>query len=209
MRKKSPAAYTLVELLIVVSIIVMFTTITMVNYFNFRERQMLANTAAELTVYFRSLAQKAQAGDRGAAGGSCYDSSNIAKGEKKLREWVAGELNNVTPKGVIKSSVYCYDKSDKDFAHKSDGNYSYTMPPLVSLESEANFLAFDALLGKIYTKDNQADYVEPKQRYDKQSAYFILTNDRYYYVFFLKNGTFTKGCFCKSVADCKTQQGKC
>ena len=208
MRKKSPAAYTLVELLIVVSIIVMFTTITMVNYFNFRERQMLANTAAELTVYFRSLAQKAQAGDRGATGGSCYDStsSNIAKGSKKLREWVAGELKNVTPKGVIKSSVYCYDKNDKDSAVESDGNYAYTMPPLVSLESDAKFLAFDALLGKIYTKDNQADYVKPEQRYDKQSAYFILTNDRYYYVFFLKNGTFTKGCFCKSVADCETQE---
>lgn len=210
MKKSALSAYTLVELLIVVSIIVMFTTIAMVNYFNFRERQMLVNTAAELTVYFRSIAQKAHAGDRGTVGGDCYDNSggSIAEGERKLRDWVVGKLGDIAPKGVITSTVYCYNGSDKTDTRNSDGNYTYTLPPLVSLKSDANFLAFDALFGKIYTKDNQADYIGADDQYARKDARFILSNinnDKYHYVFFLENGTFTKGCFCKgSISDCES-----
>lgn len=217
MKKSTLTAYTLVELLIVVSIIVMFTTIAMVNYFNFRERQMLANTAAELTVYFRSIAQKAHAGDRGKVGGGCDDKGGgaIAAGNKKLRDWVVGELRNVPPKGVITSTVYCYDNKEKDTTTpgESSGNYTYTLPPLTSLKTlnkdgdPVEYLAFDALFGKIYTKNDKTTYINVDDQYLNNDARFILSNinnEKYHYVFFLENGTFTKGCFCNgSTEDCK------
>lgn len=204
------AAYSLMEVLAVIAIVVFLLTVGLVNYLKVRDRQQLENAARELIVYLNSIAQKARLGNRGGSGSGCgqLDKTQIAEGRCKLSHWQIEISDNVAK---LEPQVYFYNNKDRVNTTKEEVNqtHHFTLPQHMSLSigEGKKWLVFDSLYGLIYTKENETETVVEKEKTNisRSTAHFILTDGDLYYVFLLENGTFTHGCFCQNSVDCKAQ----
>ncbi len=103
----SKKGFTLIEMLVVISIIMLTVGFGFVNFFNFRSRQLVENTAREIVVFLRQAQNNAKLGDRGEGGGCTKNPTAIAEktGNYKLDSWqVDLSANQIEAKAICGSA---------------------------------------------------------------------------------------------------------
>jgi type II secretory pathway pseudopilin PulG len=222
---KRQRAFSLIELMVVVGIMMVVTTIGIASYVNTQDRTSVSNTAKALLVYFRKLQSYAKNGDRGPLTPShpCASDRNIAAGEAKLERWQAN-LTTTTPPQA-KAEIVCYDQarsrrttyqvplSNSNY-DPSGQKYTYNFPKSgdlkltakpTGLESgcsgfiDVGCVLFEGVFGETSVSENCTgdlyDLTGVTPRC--RNAQFIVDDGRFYYTFYLDNGAFSSGCVCE------------
>ena len=205
--KKS--AFTLIELLVVIAIIMIITSFTMINYFNFQQRQRVENSAKEAIVYLRRIQNHARVGNRG-EGSGCNPGNlgTVAAGDNRLRAWTT----RISSTG-FESQAHCVDTNNNLVGTSNVIPQDiFTLPRGLTLDFDANknMLRFSSLFGDT-SIGNSSNLDLKRDDFPDKNARFIVTDGTYYYQFALDQGTITNGCFCKTDTDLSTCDiaGKC
>jgi type II secretory pathway pseudopilin PulG len=208
-------AFTLIELMVVVAIIMITCSFGLVGFFRLQDRQLVENTAKEIIAYINQVRSYARNGDRG-EGNGCKPNDvakEVAQGYYKLRYWTIEYAS-----GIFKAKARCTtsDNSDAAPVNGASSEKTYTLPKSdlkfcrhngsTCESSPANYpgaptpipnptgliMAFNSLFG-----DTQPTGVT-----------FIVYNTKslFHYKFSLSNGALVNGCMCKKEdEDCQTK----
>jgi prepilin-type N-terminal cleavage/methylation domain-containing protein len=180
----SKRAFTLIELMVVVALIMLLCSMGFMNYISFRDRQKVENTAKQIITHLRNIQTYARAGARGT--GDCNTSvQEVADGISRLTKWET-ELSNQN----LISKAYCSSGESEPV--------TYNLPSDISLKflhpdgSNLNKITFESVFGRIYLNDDP----------NLNNAKFIIYNETTAYQFSLDNGNLTVGCFCSTRDNC-------
>jgi prepilin-type N-terminal cleavage/methylation domain-containing protein len=184
----SKRAFTLIELMVVVALIMVLCSMGFMNYISFRDRQKVENTAKQIITHLRNIQTYARVGARGT--GSCNPSDiaqQVADGNYRLSRWETGISSE-----KLTSRAHCSPPESQ-----SD-DVTYYLPTDISLSflhpdgSDLNKITFESVFGRIYLNDDPT----------LNNAKFIVYNETTAYQFSLDNGNLTVGCFCPTRDNC-------
>ena len=206
-------AFTLIEMLVVVSIIMLTATFSFVSYFRLQDRQLVENTAKEIINHLREVQNRARQGDRGT--GDCAASSTnleyIAKGNLKLQFWLTTlDSNQIESHPVCTNTTGSGTLSgDSKTIPISNGQlrlYCQTGPSAMDECSSANTTAgneynkyyyFHTLFNSVNKDNKESRPASDAGSVTTISHYLVLTNnDGLCYGFGVRNGTIIEGCMC-------------
>lgn len=187
------AAFTLVEILVVVALISLLTAYGFTTYGRFSEKIAVENAAKELITFIRTTQMRSRNGDRGT--GSCrQDVTKIADGSSKLNGWKV----KFTAQGATSNPV----------CNNSDGTGGYQ-----TKEFEKNvkvYCCHGATASStcsnqyLYTKSVFGDtwYNRTTASADAKNHIFVTGDGTYYYRFVLANGSISNGRYCANLTEC-------
>lgn len=193
-------AFSLIEILVVVAIMMITMSFGLANFFNLQDRQEVENTAKEIIVYLRGIQNYAKTGNRG--GGNCGRVTNaeIAAGNLPLKGWMTKfetqKINSYSMCGecrVLGPTSIC----------------EYGIPNVFSLPANV-FLVTDRTSmggggggggrprsgGSLTRPDNGIFFPSLFSDFNSGIKYVIVHNNKYYYRFNIDRGTITNGCLC-------------
>jgi prepilin-type N-terminal cleavage/methylation domain-containing protein len=180
----SKRAFTLIELMVVVALIMILCSISFMNYISFRDRQKVENTAKQIITHLRNIQTYARVGARGT--GDCNTTvQDVADGTSRLTKWET-KLSNQD----LISKAHCSSGESEPV--------TYNLPTDISLkllhpdDSNLNRITFESVFGRIYLNDDPT----------LNNAKFIVYNETTAYQFSLDNGNLTVGCFCPTRDNC-------
>lgn len=172
-------AFTLIEILVVIAIIMLTMSFGLISFFRFQDRQKVENTAKEVITYLRRIQGYAKNGNRGQ--GSCnVEARLIAAGDKPLENWTTTFTEN-----ELRSRPYC----------GVYGNFDYfRLPTNLKFVPTAGNIVFHSLFG------NTVSNVTNNR--------IIVHDGTNYYKFHIYRGAITNGCWCEG-ANCNLPAGEC
>lgn len=173
MRKR--AAFTLIEIIIVVGLLMLLLTYGFLAYLRTHRRQVVENAARETMVFLNTLQNNASVGNRGA--GLCNNATPI---ENPLYSWQA-KVSNESAVGKAQAIVVCKNAS------AGSTEESFTLPKGLTYVYNGQFakITYSAVFGNATIEgliNNQ----------------IIVTDGNYGYRFTINTtGTLSNGCFCQ------------
>ena len=183
MIKKS--AFTLVEMLVVVGILLLTFTFGLINFFNYRQRLELENAVAQVQSALQQAQSYARLGNRGAPKTTCNPTDAV---EVKLNYWQVSLDNNSEGRGeIILNPVCVLDITARPEVEVPGETTTFLLPKGFSFTGSYS-LKFISVFGNVK--------IETPAPTNSQVKIIVKDTENGYRFFLNEGGGLSSGCYC-------------